>query len=201
MPTIAITRKPSPLLETGERTHIGRDPIDLRRALKQHEAYRAALAELGAEVTRLDDADEFPDGVFVEDTALVLDEAGIMMRPGAESRRGEVQGIGIALERSRELFVIAPPATIDGGDIVVVGKRIFVGHSARSKGAGIAAPAQVVRGFGSAVGGVRMPGCLPLKGGCPALPAGRLLTNRRWIDERDVAGLEMVDVPASEPWG
>src|SRR5687768_4055299 len=89
---IALTRKPSPLLETGERTHIGRDPIDFARALAQHDAYRGALSELGATVTRLEDADAFADGVFVEDTALVLDEVAISMRPGAQSRRGEVPG-------------------------------------------------------------------------------------------------------------
>ena len=201
MKTVAITRKPSPLLERGERTHIGRDAIDFAAALEQHDAYRAALADLGADVARLDDADEFPDGVFVEDTALVLDEAGIMMRPGAESRRGEVQGIGSALEHYRELFVLGPPATIDGGDIVVAGKQILVGHSARSNAAGIAALAHVVKRFGYDVRGVRMTGCLHLKSGCTALPDGRLLINRRWIDERDVAEFEMVDVPRSEPWG
>jgi dimethylargininase len=199
--TVALTRKPSPLLERGERTHVGRDAIDFTKALQQHDAYRAALAELGANVTRLEDADAFPDGVFVEDTALVLDEAGIMMRPGAASRRGEVQGIGEVLERYRELFVIAPPATIDGGDIVVAGKRILVGQSARTNAAGIAALAHVAKRFGYETRGVRMTGCLHLKSGCTALPDGRLLINRGWIDERDLEGFEFVDVPEAEPWG
>src|SRR4051812_9693786 len=181
MPTIAITRKPSPLLETGERTHIGRDPIDFRRALKQHEAYRAALAELGATITCLDDADQFPDGVFVEDTALVLDEVAIIMRPGAESRRGEVAGISRALADYREVVTIGPPATIDGGDIVVAGKKIMVGKSARSNADGIQALDSLTRRFGYTARGVRMTGCLHLKSGCTALPDGRLLINRDWI--------------------
>lgn len=201
MKTIAITRKPSPLLERGERTHIGRDPIDFARALAQHDAYRAALEELGAAVTRLDDADEFPDGVFVEDTALVLDEAAILMRPGAESRRGEVRGIGVELEKYRQLFVLVAPATIDGGDIVVAGKQIFVGYSERTNAAGMASLAHAAQRFGYRVSGVRMHGCLHLKSGCTALPDGRLLINRAWIDETDVAGFDLVDVPAAEPWG
>jgi dimethylargininase len=201
MKTIAITRKPSPLLERGERTHIGRDAIDFDRALAEHDAYRAALGELGAEVIRLDDADEFADGVFVEDTALVLDEAAIMMRPGAESRRAEVRGIGMELEKYRQLFVLAAPSTIDGGDIVVVGKKILVGHSARTNAAGIASLAYSTQRFGYSVRGVRMDGCLHLKSGCTALPDGRVLINRSWINTADVADFDLVDVPGEEPWG
>jgi len=199
--TVAITRKPSPLLETGERTHIGRDPIDFKRALAQHDGYRAALAELGARVTRLEDADAFPDGVFVEDTALVLSEVAISMRPGAESRRGEVSGILTELMRYREVITIGPPATIDGGDIVVVGNRILVGRSERTNREGTDALSSIAKRFGYTVRAVRMSGCLHLKSGCTALPDGRLLINRRWIDERDVADFDLVDVPEAEPWG
>ena len=144
MSIVAITRKASPLLESGERTHVGRDAIDFKRALSQHDGYRAALAELGARVTRLDDAEAFPDGVFVEDTALVLDEVAISMRPGAESRRAEVTGIVAELMRYREVITIGAPSTIDGGDIVVAGKRILVGRSARTNSAWLArsAPAR-----------------------------------------------------------
>jgi dimethylargininase len=198
---IALTRKPSPLLETGERTHIGRDAIDFARALAQHDAYRGALAELGATVSRLDDGDAFADGVFVEDTALVLDEVAISMRPGAQSRRDEVPGIVAALMGYREVITIGAPATIDGGDIVVVRQQILVGRSARTNTDGIEALAGVARRFGYTVRGVRMNGCLHLKSGCTALPDGRLLINRRWIDERDVADFDFVDVPVSEPWG
>ena len=201
MAIVAITRKPSPLLEQGERTHIGRDPISFERALSQHDRYRAALADLGARVTRLEDADAFPDGVFVEDTALVLDEVAISMRPGAESRRGEVTGILTELMKYREVITIGPPATIDGGDIVVEGKRILVGRSARTNPEGIEALSGIARRFGYTVRGVRMSGCLHLKSGCTALPDGRLLINRQWIDERDVADFDLVDVPQTEPWG
>ena len=201
MSIVAITRKPSRLLESGERTHIGRDPIAFDRALVQHDGYRAALAELGARVTRLEDADAFPDGVFVEDTALVLNEVAVSMRPGAESRRGEVAGILAELMRYREVITIGAPATIDGGDIVVVGKRILVGKSARTNRDGIDALGAIATRLGYEVRGVRMTGCLHLKSGCTALPDGRLLINRRWIDERDVADFDLVDVPVEEPWG
>lgn len=201
MKLIAITRKPSPLLESGERTHIGRDPIDYERALSQHDRYRAALAELGADVSRLDDADAFPDGVFVEDTALVLDEVAILMRPGAASRRDEVPGMARALAPYRALRTIEAPATIDGGDIVVTDRSILVGHSARTNAPGIEALRALTRPFGYSVSGVRMQGCLHLKSGCTALPDGRLIVNRRWIQESDLAGFDLVDVPADEPCG
>ena len=200
MNTIAITRKPSPLIETGERTHIGRDPIDFKNALAQHDAYRAALGELGAAVKRLDDGDDFADGVFVEDTALVLDEMAIMMRPGAESRRKEVDGIARELAKHRELVRVEPPATIDGGDIVVTGRRILVGRSARTNGAGVEALKELTRACGYVVRPVRMTGCLHLKSGCTALPDGRLLINRDWIDTRDLSGFDLVDIPQEEPW-
>ena len=201
MSTVAITRKPSRRLEEGERTHVGRDPIDYARALAQHDAYRQALRDLGASETRLDDAEAYADGVFIEDTALVLDECAIMMRPGAESRRGEVVGVARALADHRDLLHVDAPATIDGGDIAVCGRRILVGRSARTNTAGIEALGVLTKPHGYVVRPVRMTGCLHLKSGCTALPDGRLLVNRHWIDSRDLTGFDLIDVPASEPWG
>jgi dimethylargininase len=201
MPIIAITRRPSPLLESGERTHIGRDPIDFAKAMAQHDGYRAALETLGASVIRLDDAEAFPDGVFVEDTALVLDEVALSMRPGAESRRGEVTGVVAALMEFREVITVGAPATVDGGDIVVSGKHILVGRSARTNADGVNALTRLTSRFGYSVRPVAMHGCLHLKSGCTALPDGRLLINRSWIDARDLGDFELVDVPSEEPWG
>lgn len=201
MSTVAITRKPSRRLEEGERTHIGRDPIDFGKALAQHTAYRAALRDLGAAETHLEDADAYADGVFIEDTALVLDECAIMMHPGAESRRGEVVGVARVLAEHRDLLHVDAPATIDGGDIVVAGRRILVGRSARTNTSGIDALRELTKACGYVVRPVRMTGCLHLKSGCTALPDGRLLVNRHWIDSRDLTGFDVVDVPESEPWG
>ena len=200
MNTVAITRRPSPKLEGGERTHIGREAIDFPKALAQHDAYRAALRELGAAETHLEDADEFPDGVFIEDTALVLDEIGIIMHPGAESRRGETVGVAHAVAEHRDLVRIDGAATIDGGDIVVAGRRILVGRSARTNTAGIEALREATKACGYVVRPVRMTGCLHLKSGCTALPDGRLFVNRHWIDVRDLTGFDLIDVPEDEPW-
>ena len=99
---VALTRTPSPKLEEGERTHIGREAIDFANAVRQHDAYGRALAGCGAEVHRLDDAKEFADGVFIEDTAIVLPEVAVLTRPGAPSRQGEIDGVAKALARYRE---------------------------------------------------------------------------------------------------
>lgn len=198
---VALTRKPSPLLQTGERTHVGRVPIDFPHALAQHDVYRATLAVCELDVHRLDDADAFPDGVFIEDTAVVVGEVAVITRPGAASRRPEVSGIERALRAYRVTERVAAPATLDGGDVVVIGKRILVGRSERTNDEGIRALGAITRPFGYGVVPVRMRGCLHLKSGCTALPDGRLLVNRAWIEASDLAGFDVVNVPAEEPWG
>jgi dimethylargininase len=199
--TIALTRRPSPRLESGERTHIGRDPIDLTRALAQHDAYRAALSACGVTVHRLDDADAFPDGVFIEDTAIVLDEVAVIMRPGAASRRPEVRGVELALQPYRKIERIVGSATLDGGDVVVAGRTIIVGRSARTTDVGIDMLRTIVKPFGYAVSGVGVHGCLHLKSGCTVLPDGRLIVNPAWIETRDLGVFDCLVVPSDEPWG
>ncbi len=198
---VALTRKPSSLLESGERTHVGREAIDVSRALVQHDMYRATLAMCGLDVHRLDDAEAFPDGVFVEDTAVVVDEVAVITRPGAACRRPEVGGIELALRAYRVTERVAAPATLDGGDVVVVGRTILVGRSERTNEEGIHALAGITRRFGYGVVPVRMRGCLHLKSGCTLLPDGRLLLNRAWIEIDDLAGFDLVDVANDEPWG
>ncbi|HEY6219913.1 MAG TPA: N(G),N(G)-dimethylarginine dimethylaminohydrolase [Gemmatimonadaceae bacterium] len=198
---VALIRTPSPKLEQGERTHIGRDAIDFTRALEQHQAYGRALAACGADVHRLDDAKDFADGVFIEDTAIVLPEVAVLTRPGATSRRGEVDGVANALARYRECRRIEGPATLDGGDVVVIGKTILVGRSQRTNVIGIAALQALLLEFGYVVVSVGMHGCLHLKSGCTALPDGRLLINPDWITIDDVSGFDLVPIPTEEPWG
>src|SRR5205085_6836651 len=111
---------------------VGHDAIDPTLALQQHEAYRDALRECGADVVLLDVNREMPDAVFVEDTAIVLDELAVMMSMGAESRRGEPPGIEAALRRYRPIEQVRVPATIDGGDVVRSARAVYVGLSPRT---------------------------------------------------------------------
>jgi len=179
---MAITHLPSPNMARGERTYVGHAPIDAALAARQHEAYRTALRSCGATVITLDANRDMPDCVFVEDTAIVLDEVAVMMSMGAESRRGEPAAIETALRRYRPIEHVRLPATIDGGDVVRQGKSLYVGASPRTNAGGIAALRQIASRYGYSVTAVPLRACLHLKSGCSALPDGRFLVNREWID-------------------
>ena len=196
----AITNLPSPNLQGGERTYVGHAPIDAALALRQHEGYRAALRACGATVVTLEDNRDLADGVFVEDTAIVLDEVAVMMSMGAASRRGEPAAIEAALRRYRPIERVSLPATIDGGDVVRAGRSLYVGASPRTNAAGIASLRDVVKRFGYSVTAIPVRECLHLKTACSALPDGRFLVNAEWIDVSPLPSSRLLHVPASEPW-
>ncbi len=109
------------------------------------------------------EAPELADSVFVEDAAVVLPECAVITRPGAESRRPEIPAIRDALAPFRELHEITAPATLDGGDVLVLGQRIFVGLSQRTNREAVAQLAEILRGFGYEVIPVPIRGALHLK--------------------------------------
>jgi dimethylargininase len=197
--TIAITNAPSPLLERCELTHVDRVPIDYAVAVRQHEGYREMLRGCGAELHSLDVNRDHPDGVFIEDTAIVLDEVAILTSMGAASRRAEPAGIEPELRKYRPIVRIELPATIEGGDVVRVGRTLLVGRSTRTNAAGVAALEGIAQRYGYRVVAVPVTGCLHLKSACTALPDGRLLVNPAWLDRRAIAELETVTVPSGEP--
>jgi dimethylargininase len=197
---LGITHIPSPSLEQGERTFVGHDAIDGKLAKRQHEHYCDALRHCGVDVVTLDVNRDMPDCVFVEDTAIVLDEIAVMMSPGAESRRGEPAGIEAALRAHREIARVELPGTIDGGDVVRAGRDIFVGRSARTNAAGINALREIVKRFGYSVTGIPVQECLHLKSACSTLPDGRFLVNRNWIDVSPLPADKLVQVPDAEQW-
>jgi dimethylargininase len=197
---IAVTHEPSPQLQQGERTYVDETAVDYALALRQHAEYRDALRSCGAEVITLDVNRAMADCVFVEDTAIVLDEVAVMMSMGAESRRSEPAGIEPTLRRYRPIERVRLPATIDGGDVVRLGRTLFVGASPRTNADGIDALRDVVDRYGYAVIGVPVMKCLHLKTACSALPDGRLLVNREWIDVSPLPPSALVDVPEAEPW-
>jgi dimethylargininase len=149
---LALTRAVSPTLADCELTHLDRTPIDAARAEAQHAAYEATLRSLSCEVRRVPPAPENPDAVFIEDTAVVLDELAIITRPGAESRRSEVGPVAELLAELRSLHCIEAPGTLDGGDVMVVGSAIFVGRTLRTNDHGIAQHSFAMRWRRSATG-------------------------------------------------
>jgi len=197
---VALTREVSSAFDACELTHLTREPIDVGLARRQHAAYEALLAELGCEVERLPEERELPDSVFVEDAAVVVDELAVITRPGAESRRGETASVAAALARHRQLAHIEAPATLDGGDVLRVGKRVFVGLSARSNRQGVAQLAALLAPFGYAVEGVPLEDCLHLKTAVTEVAEGTLIINAAWIDRATLAAYEQIDVDPSEPF-
>ncbi|MDP6538721.1 MAG: arginine deiminase family protein [Planctomycetota bacterium] len=198
-PALAITRKPDASLVDCELTHLERASIDVERALVEHAAYVERLRALGVEVEVLEPLSGFPDACFVEDTAIVLDEVAILTRPGATSRRGEVDSMAEALAPHRQLFRLEAPATLDGGDVVVTDDTLFVGVSARTNHAGLKELAHRVLPLGLRVKAVEVNGCLHLKSAMSLVAPKTLLVQPNWIDLGRIAGFDFIPVASEEP--
>ncbi|HLH00579.1 MAG TPA: arginine deiminase family protein [Bryobacteraceae bacterium] len=198
---IALTRGISSNLGECELQELDRQPIDIRRAIEQHRSYERCLEELGAQLISLPADPQYPDGVFVEDPAIVLDEIAVIARMGAESRGGEAAPIAEKLARFRPLLFLQPPGTLEGGDVMRAGKTLYVGLSRRTNAQGIAELAEVTSQFGYKVVPVPVRGCLHLKSACCYLGGETIIANRSWIDAGIFGGFRVVDVPAEEPRG
>ena len=201
MELVALTREVSPTLAACQLTHIARAPIDVARARAQHDAYEACLRALGCDVKRLPAAPDMPDAVFVEDTAVVLPELAVITHPGAASRRGETASAAAALKAFRPLVRIEPPATLDGGDVLVAGRRVYVGLSTRSNQAAVRQLRDALGPYGYDVRELAVAGVLHLKSAATAVTSGMVLLNPQWVEAAAFAGLERIEVDAREPLG
>jgi dimethylargininase len=196
---IAITREISPAIARCELSDLARQPIDLDRARAQHAAYEACLREAGCRVVRLAADGHMPDSVFIEDTAVVFDEIGIITRPGAESRRAETRAVADLVRAYRPLRRIEPPGTLDGGDVLAVGTRVFVGESRRTNRAAISQMTTILAPFGYTVTAVPVRRCLHLKSAVTAVSDDTLLVNRDWAPAGDLVPFNLIDVERGEP--
>ena len=197
---IAITRRVSAGIAACELTHLDREVIDLDRARAQHRAYEAALERSGCRVESLPALDNLPDSVFVEDVAVVLDEIAIVTRPGAESRRPEAAHIAPVLADYRRVTFVREPGTLDGGDVLRLGRRIFVGRSGRSDEGGIEQLRAVVWPYGYTVTALPVSGCLHLKSAVTEVAPGTVLVNRAWVDPAVFGQPRAIDVDPQEPY-
>ncbi len=197
----AIVRRPGADLSACELTHLERESIDARRAAEQHAAYVTALRELGVQVTELDPLEGYPDALFVEDCALVLDEIAVLCRPGVASRRGEVAYLEPYLAAHRELAHIEEPGTLEGGDLVVIEDCVHVGLSDRTNHAGLKMLAHMLLEHGYQVKAAEMHGCLHLKSAFSHLGDGRVLANPSWANLERVRASQVFEVDPSEPFG
>jgi dimethylargininase len=199
MANFAITRGISAAMNRCELVHRERQPIDLELAQEQHAAYERVIENLGYQLIRLPVMAGYPCSAFVDDAAIVLDELAIITRPGAESRRGEVESIANARTPYRTLAHMESPGTLDGGDVLRIDKTLFVGHSERTNRAGIKKLRSIVEPHGYTVRVVTVRGCPHLKAAVSQVAPGAVLLNPDRVAPDDFEGLVIINVAADEP--
>ena len=201
MTLLALTRDVSPAIARCELTHLERTPIDVDVARAQHNAYEQCLEAAGCVVQRLEADADMPDSVFIEDIAVVFDEIAVITRPGAASRRAETPPVADVVARMRPVRRIEPPGTLDGGDVLRVGRTVFVGRSGRTNSAGVGQLRCALRPLGYDVREIEVRGCLHLKSAMTAASDTVLVVNRAWIPTADLTGFEIVEVHPDEHYG
>lgn len=183
MPRLLV-RRPSPLLADGELTHLGRVPVDPELALRQWQAYVEVFRSRGWDVIEVSPVDSQPDGVFVEDAVVVFDDLAVLCRAGAPSRRGEAASIRRAVEATGlQVSEIAEPATLDGGDVLKIGRTVYVGRSSRTNAEGVAQLREALQPRGWTVREVPVTKVLHLKSGVTALPDGTVVGFEELVDD------------------
>lgn len=198
--TAAITREVSSRFNECEITNIDRAPIDVDTARAEHHEYVKALTQLGCQVIELPEERDLPDSVFVEDAAFILPEAVVITRPGADSRRPETESIVRALSPYRPLVHVTDPATVDGGDVLVLGRNIYIGISTRSNEASVRQIQELLDKYGYKVTGVEMHDCLHLKTAVTKVDEKTLLINPKWVDTVHFKDFDWIEVDPSEPF-
>jgi len=198
MTLTAITRDVDPSISHCELTYQSRVEIEYALAVEQHRRYQAVLSEIGCEVVTIPAAQGLADCVFIEDTAIVLDEVAVLCRPGAASRRPEVAGVEPVLRRFRTLASIQSPGTLDGGDLLRVGKTIYAGLSTRSNQSGIDQLRAIVADHGYTVTAVTTPSCLHLKSAVSQVAPGTLLVNPEWVGTEVFKDYQLIEVDPEE---
>jgi dimethylargininase len=197
---VAITRAISPRMNQCELTFLKREPIDIALAVREHQQYEACLCDLGVTVISLPGEPDLPDAVFVEDPVVVLDEVAVLTRMGAGSRRPEAESLATALAPFRRILRLHDPATLEGGDVMRVGRILYVGKSVRTNAEGIRQLTNAIAPFGYTVKAVPVDGCMHLKTGCSYLGDNTLLVNREWVDIAAFPGFRILDVAPGEAW-
>lgn len=198
MTLTAVTREVNPDIGNCELTFAPRVTIDAGLALQQHRHYESVLSSLGCKIVVVPTGAGLADSVFIEDTAIVLDEIAVLCRPGSASRRPEVAGAADVLKQFRTLAPIQPPGTLEGGDLLRVGKIIYAGLSTRSNHDGIEQLRGIVADFGYSVKPVAVTKCLHLKSAVSEVAPGLLLINPDWVSKAAFGDCELIDIDTEE---
>jgi dimethylargininase len=197
---VALTHTVSPNITNGEVTFIDRQVVSYDLALQQHDAYCNALENCGAEVKKLSVNLDSPDSCFIEDTAIVVDEVAIITSMGSSSRQQEPETIALELAQYREIVRVKLPATLEGGDVLQIGRRLYVGVSGRTNIQGFQELAQILKPWGYEVIPVELKNCLHLKTACTAISEEMILLNPQWVASETFADYKVLLVPKEEGW-
>lgn len=196
-----VTHVPSPALQECELTYLESESIDIKRATEEHTRYCQMLEECGVDVIVLTDNMDLPDSVFVEDPIIVFDELAVLTSMGVDSRRKEGAALETFFRPYRKIEKIVLPARIEGGDVLKIGRRVYVGNSPRTNSAGIQALKEIISPFGYEIFSVPVTGCLHLKTGCTGLDENTVLLNPDWVDKTTFEGFKVVETLPEEPFG
>lgn len=195
-----LTREISPAISQCALTHLARQPIDVAAAILQHRCYEECLAKLGCRLYRVPAAPELPDSVFIEDTCVVLDEIAIITRPALESRQLETRGVAKVMSRYRPLSFIQPPATLDGGDVLKIGRHLFVGLSSRSNIHAVDQLSDLLTPLDYRVTAIPVEHCLHLKSAVTQVCPNAVLLNPEWLDAGVFHDMDVIVIDPSEPF-
>jgi dimethylargininase len=195
----ALTRAVSRSLASCELTWLTRERIDINLTIQQHHQYEQSLAAMGIRVISLPEQPEMPDAVFVEDPLLVFDQVAILTRMGSPSRRAEGESLSEAISAFRPVRTLLEPATLEGGDVMRIGRDVFVGLSSRTNEAGVRQLKRELEPFGYRIRPVEVRGCLHLKSACCSMGDGKILANPAWLDIAPLRDYRIVEVSPDEP--
>lgn len=198
--THAITRKPAPNFASGLTTTSPQSPPDYPMLLAQHRSYIKVLVDLGLEVIELPELTDYPDAYFVEDTAVITPEIAVLANPGAPSRRGEPEFIIEDIARLREVRRITEPGRLDGGDVLQVEDRFFIGISERTNLAGAEQLGTYLQELGYSWQAVTVGAGLHLKSSVNYLGEDKLIITGELVDRTDFSDFDQVVVPIEEAY-
>jgi dimethylargininase len=196
----ALTRGVSPTIDACELNFLPRQPINVQKAIEQQQNYEKFMREKDVNVVSLAVQPDLPDAVFVEDTAVIVDEVAVIVTTGAVTRRREVETVAEALARHYPLEFVRWPGTLEGGDVIRVGRTLFVGASRRTNRDGIAQLREILRPYDYQVVTVGVHRCLHLTTACSYLGHQTMLVNRDWVDCEPLKGFELIDILPTEQW-
>jgi len=195
--TRAILRRPGPDFAAGITTaRLG--PPDFARMQAQHAAYANALRTLGLQLEVLDPLPGFPDAYFVEDVAVMVPELAVVTRPGAAARLGEAEPMGPVLARHRPVARLQAPALLDGGDILIADRTVFIGLSARTNAEGARQLAALLAPHGYRSRMVPVGAGLHLKSSVNWIGGDTLLVSRRFAGRPELEGFRHVHLDAAD---